>query len=132
MYGLQGHLTAEQEQALSALRARFPESAAFHSDYDLLRYIPFCAPTCFAFRPRACSCADPYRAQPLPVGPGKGGALSCVAAATCHAGLGARRWLQTCRYHAPLVVAALLGSALCLSWLMSAASLGGCAAGGRA
>lgn len=39
---LQGHLTAEQEQALSALRARFPESAAFHSDYDLLRYMPCC------------------------------------------------------------------------------------------
>ena len=34
---LQGHLTTEQELALSALRARFPESAAFHSDFDLLR-----------------------------------------------------------------------------------------------
>ncbi len=39
---LQGHLTAEQEQALAALRARFPESAAFHSDYDLLRWLPCC------------------------------------------------------------------------------------------
>lgn len=41
---LQGHLTPEQEQALSALRARFPESAVFHSDYDLLRYVPCCVP----------------------------------------------------------------------------------------
>ncbi|KAK9827387.1 hypothetical protein WJX81_005359 [Elliptochloris bilobata] len=34
-----GHLSAEQESALAALRARFPESPAFHTDYDLLRFL---------------------------------------------------------------------------------------------
>jgi hypothetical protein len=33
----QGSLSGEQEGALRALRAQFPESAAFHTDDDLLR-----------------------------------------------------------------------------------------------
>ncbi len=34
----QGSLSSEQERALRALRAQFPESAAFHTDDDLLRW----------------------------------------------------------------------------------------------
>jgi CRAL/TRIO, N-terminal domain len=35
----QGHLTPEQEQKLEAMRKSFPESAAWHTDHDLLRFL---------------------------------------------------------------------------------------------
>ena len=37
--GLQGYLTKEQEMELREMRAAFPQSAAFHTDHDLLRFL---------------------------------------------------------------------------------------------
>ena len=37
--GPQGHLTAEQEAALAALRAAFPDSVNCCTDHDLLRFL---------------------------------------------------------------------------------------------
>lgn len=41
-------MSGEQETALEAMRAHFPESAAFHSTYDLLRCPHPALPQCIA------------------------------------------------------------------------------------
>ena len=39
LQNLQGYLTKEQELELREMRAAFPQSAAFHTDHDLLRFL---------------------------------------------------------------------------------------------
>ena len=36
---MQGYLTKEQERELREMRSAFPQSAAFHTDHDLLRFL---------------------------------------------------------------------------------------------